>query len=65
MESKTEKKGTFIVQILNSQNDSWQGTVTWTEKKETIPFRSVLELIQLMDSALEEVQAPGESQTET
>lgn len=64
VENKTEKKGTFIVQILNSQNDSWQGTVTWTEKKETTPFRSVLELIQLMDGALEAVQAPAETQEE-
>ncbi len=54
VEGKTEKKGTFIVQILNVQNDSWQGTVTWTEKKETMPFRSALELLRLIDSALED-----------
>ena len=57
MEGKTEKKGTFIVQILNVQNDSWQGTVTWTEKKETVPFRSALELLQLIDGALEDGSA--------
>lgn len=54
VEGKTEKKSTFIVQILNAQNDSWQGTVTWTEKKETMPFRSALELLQLIDSALKD-----------
>ena len=61
MEGKTEKKGTFIVQVLNVQNDTWQGTVTWTEKKETMPFRSALELLQLMDSALEDNRPSEES----
>lgn len=44
----------FLVQILNTQNATWQGTVTWTDGKKTQPFRSALELIKLIDSALEE-----------
>ena len=45
---------TFVVQILNTQNASWQGTVTWTDGKRRESFRSELELIKLIDSAAEE-----------
>lgn len=45
---------TVIVKILEEQNNTWQGTVTWVETGRTVPFRSVLELIRLMDSAVEE-----------
>ena len=34
------------------QNATWQGTVVWTEKEETKRFRSALELLKLMDSAI-------------
>lgn len=47
---------TVIVKILEEQNCTWQGTVTWVETGETVPFRSVLELIRLMDSAVGEKQ---------
>ena len=50
------EKATFIVQVLYRQNASWQGKVIWVEKKKTIPFRSVLELIKLMDSAVGDKQ---------
>lgn len=49
------KKGilaTFSLQILFRQHASWQGVLLWQEKQQTQNFRSVLELIQLMDSAL-------------
>jgi hypothetical protein len=54
----------FLVQILNTQNATWQGTVTWTDGKRTQSFRSALELIKLIDSALEE-QAQEEALSET
>lgn len=44
---------TFIVNIKKNQNHTWQGTVKWVEKQEEIPFRSTIELIRLIDSALE------------
>lgn len=47
---------TVVVKILEEQNSTWQGTVTWVETGRTLPFRSVLELIRLMDSAVEEKQ---------
>jgi len=42
----------FIVNILNQQNSTWQGTVTWVDEDRTQSFRSVLELIRLIDSTL-------------
>ena len=43
---------TFVVKIFYRQHTSWQGSVTWLEQKCEQPFRSVLELTLLMDSAL-------------
>lgn len=47
------KRGTFIVRVEQRQHSSWQGRVTWVEKGETVTFRSALELLKLMDQALE------------
>ena len=44
---------TFLVHVLNDQNATWQGTVTWTNENKTQSFRSALELIRLIDSAVE------------
>ena len=43
----------FTVQISSVKDATWQGSVTWAEKKQTANFRSALELIKLMDSAVE------------
>lgn len=40
----------MLITILNRQNATWQGTVTFIETNQTKPFRSVLELIKLIDS---------------
>ena len=47
------KLATFSLRILFRQNASWQGSVTWCEGRSEESFRSVLELLMLMDSALE------------
>jgi len=47
-------RGTFIIQIQYRQNSTWQGLVTWAEKDRTIPFRSDLELLKIIDSSLDE-----------
>lgn len=44
----------FRIDVLFRQNASWQGNLTWLDRKEEAQFRSVLELIMLMDSALRE-----------
>ena len=46
-------QGTFLLRVLFRQNGSWQGSVLWMEGRQEQPFRSVLELILLMDSALQ------------
>ena len=43
---------TFELQILFRQHTSWQGMILWQEQHREQSFRSVLELILLMDSAL-------------
>ena len=43
---------TFAVRIMFRRNASWQGSVTWLEEDRKENFRSVLELLLLMDSAL-------------
>ena len=46
------KCATFALRILFRQNASWQGSVTWVERKQEQSFRSALELIFLFDNAL-------------
>ena len=43
---------TFSMRILFRQNSSWQGSLTWIEGNQEEYFRSVLELIVLMENAL-------------
>ena len=45
-------KMTFELHVIFRQHTSWQGVLVWKEKKLQHNFRSVLELILLMDSAL-------------
>lgn len=59
------EKGTFIVHVQYRQNASWQGSVVWAEKNKTKQFRSALELLKLMDNALNEtVTASKKIETE-
>lgn len=44
---------TFTLRIMFRQNSSWQGSLTWLEGKREERFRSVLELLLLIDNALE------------
>ena len=49
-------RGTFILRLIFRQHTTWQGTVTWLEGQGEQNFRSVLELIILMNSALSEAE---------
>ena len=40
----------FIVEIKGNENNTWQGKVTRVERKKTEHYRSVLELLKLMES---------------
>ena len=48
----TGKLATFGLRVLFRQNASWQGSISWMEGRQEESFRSVLELILLMDNAL-------------
>ena len=50
--AQTGERGTFVIRLLFRQHTSWQGSITWLETGREETFRSVLELILLMDSAL-------------
>lgn len=53
--------GTFAIRVLFRQNASWQGSVTWLEESREETFRSALELLFLMDSALASLDTePGD-----
>lgn len=52
---------TFVIQIISQQNATWQGTVAWTRGGRTIPFRSALELLRLLNSTLETAPSAPDS----
>lgn len=52
-------KATFEIQVIFRQHTSWQGVVIWLEKKQEQSFRSVLELVMLLDSALRSREGSG------
>lgn len=52
--NQTGEQATFIVHVQYRQNATWQGQVVWAEKKITKNFRSALELLKLIDNALDE-----------
>lgn len=49
-----EKKGkqTFIVEVIDHQKSTWQGQVHWIQGNKKMSFRSVMELLNLMDSVI-------------
>lgn len=50
--STAGKIATFSVQVMFRMNSTWQGRITWLEGQQSQSFRSALELMMLMNSAL-------------
>ena len=50
-----ESSQMFLVSIVDNQNATWQGNVTWLNQEKTKNFRSFLELIKLIDESVENV----------
>lgn len=46
------KVANFVVRIRFYEHDTYQGTIFWKEMKQTVNFRSFLELVKLMDLAV-------------
>ena len=53
-EGARSSKCTFEITVRFRQNATWQGHILWTEKNQRQNFRSVLEMLKLMDEALTE-----------
>lgn len=47
-----KKKQTFIIEVSDTQSQSWQGSIEWIQGQKKQGFRSVLELLKLMDSVV-------------
>jgi len=60
IEEKLGKLATFKIKVLFRQSASWQGSITWLEGKMEQSFRSALEMIFLIDSALKSADNPSE-----
>jgi len=56
-------KCTFEIEVKFMQNATWQGQIYWAEKNQKQNFRSVLEMIKLMDEAIEEVAEEADQVT--
>lgn len=54
------RKQTFILEVCDTQYGSWQGKLDWVQKQKSQTYRSALELLGLIESALrEEGRVPG------
>ncbi len=49
-----KKSNAFLIQVIGEENATWQGKITWLNQKETENFRSMLEMVRLIDTILEE-----------
>ena len=63
MDQKKKGKQTFIVEMIEHQKYTWQGQVHWIQGNKKVPFRSVMELLHLIDSAI--TPESGSEQKET
>ena len=54
------KSETFIVRVQHRQNNTWQGRITWADKNKTLNFRSIWEMVYLMENAIYEDAPPDE-----
>ena len=50
---KRKKEETFLIRISECQNATWQGSILWAERKKKKYFRSTLEMLSLIDEAVQ------------
>ena len=62
--SKHGELGTFIDRVQHRQNSSWQGRLTWVEEDKTINFRSIWEMIKLIENAVDTVSEPEDEESQ-
>lgn len=49
---KHSELGTFVVRVQQHQHNTFQGEITWIEEDKTSHFRSMWEMIKLMEDGL-------------
>lgn len=50
--SRHNDMGTFVVRVKQHQNGTWQGKITWIDEDKSANFRSVWEMVKLMEDGL-------------
>lgn len=50
---------TFVIRVQYRQHASWQGTIKWLDQQTSMPFRSILEMMLLIQEALDQTDGPG------
>ena len=55
-----KKDASFLIDIVDTQNHTWQGRLYWVQEKKSVNFRGELELMQLLSSAV----SPAEEEEE-
>lgn len=50
---KPIRKPEFLIKILMRQNSSWQGEIRWLNSDKVIHFRSMLEMVMLIQEAMD------------
>lgn len=56
--NRSTESTTFLIHVLFRQNSSWQGELCWIESGRTINFRSLLEMLMLMEEAMDKSCIP-------
>lgn len=57
----TKEGSRFIIDIRYRENATWQGEVRWVDQNKQSSFRSALELLKLIDGALDKAEAGEEN----
>ena len=65
MSQKKKGKQTFIVEIIDHQKSTWQGQVHWIQGNKKMSFRSVMELLNLIDSVITSEDDGEQKETDT
>lgn len=53
MKKNTNIKKSFLINVKKAHGHTWQGHIQWIEGQKEENFRSALEMIKLIDSAVE------------
>ncbi len=59
-----KKNASFLIDIVDTRNHTWQGKLYWVQEKKTVTFRSALELMQLIGSAVSPEETANLEQAE-